>query len=65
MTFVDPRKVKHKRDPGRCYKHAGFKLVGKTKGDLLAWQLLPELMPEPMAPIGASLRLFRDVTPPQ
>lgn len=24
VTFVDPTQVRHKRDPGRCYKKAGF-----------------------------------------
>lgn len=53
VTFVDADRVRHKRDPGRCYRHAGFRLVGETKGGLLAWQLLPEDMPEPEPPIGA------------
>ena len=53
VTFVDAGKVRHKRDPGRCYRHAGFRHVGFTKGGLLAWQLLPEDMPEPVAPFGA------------
>jgi hypothetical protein len=52
ITFVDARKVRHKRDPGRCYLKAGFKNVGHTKGGLVALQLLPEDMPEPMEPIG-------------
>lgn len=39
ITFVDAGKVKHKRDPGRCYLKAGFKPAGKTKGGLLAFQL--------------------------
>lgn len=48
VTFVDASKVRHKRDPGRCYRKAGFKLVGRTKGGLLVWQLLPDEMPEPL-----------------
>lgn len=24
VSFIDPDKTKHKRDPGRCYKRAGF-----------------------------------------
>lgn len=51
VTFVDPDKVRHKRDPGRCYKKAGFKHVGETKGGLLAFQLLPEYMPAPEGPV--------------
>lgn len=45
ITFVDQTKVKHKRDPGRCYLKAGFLRVGETKGGLLAFQLLPDAMP--------------------
>jgi len=48
VTFVDPKKVRGKKDPGYCYLMAGFTLVGKTKGGLLAWQMLPEVMPEPL-----------------
>lgn len=53
VTFVDAGKVRRKRDPGRCYVHAGFRRVGHTKGGLVALQLLPEDMPEPSAPLGA------------
>ena len=48
VTFVDSSKVRRKRDPGRCYRKAGFQLVGTTKGGLLAWQLVPSEMPEPL-----------------
>ena len=30
-TYVDPSKVKHKRDPGRCFIRAGFRKCGVTK----------------------------------
>lgn len=47
VTFIDTTKVRHKRDPGRCYLKAGFKAVGYTKTNrLLVLQLLPEAMPE-------------------
>ena len=52
VTFVNAEKVKHKRDPGRCYLRAGFTHVGNTKGGLLAFQLLSHEMPAPRAPIG-------------
>lgn len=53
VTFVDAAKVRRKRDPGRCYLRAGFQLVGKTKTNgLLAFQMMPEEMPEPSAPEG-------------
>lgn len=48
ITFVDTSKVRRKRDPGRCYLRAGFERVGMTKGGLIALQLLPERMPEPL-----------------
>lgn len=28
ITFIDPLKTKHKRDPGRCYRKAGFHVSG-------------------------------------
>lgn len=57
ITFVDASKVRHKRDPGRCYTRAGFRRVGYTKGGLVALQLLPADMPPPEPPIGAQLEL--------
>jgi len=51
VTFVDAKKVRHKRDPGRCYRKAGFRLVGTTKSGLLAWQLVPDDMPAPCRPL--------------
>lgn len=46
VTFIDRNKVKKKRDFGRCYLRAGFKVAGETKGGLLALQLLPGDFPE-------------------
>lgn len=46
VTFVDESKVRSKRDPGYCYLMAGFKVCGRTKGGLLALQLLPAEMPD-------------------
>ncbi|WP_432050287.1 hypothetical protein [Verrucosispora sp. NA02020] len=48
VTFVDPTKTRRKRDPGRCYRRAGFLPVGETKSGLLALQLLPADMPDPL-----------------
>lgn len=48
VTFVDPSKVRPKRDPGYCYLRAGFRHVGKTKGGLLAFQLAAPEMPAPV-----------------
>jgi hypothetical protein len=44
VTFVDAGCVKAKRDPGYCYKMAGFEKVGMTKGGLIAWHLPHERM---------------------
>ena len=53
VTFVDADKTRRKRDPGRCYRRAGFEPVGFTQGGLWALQLLPEAMPPACSPIGA------------
>lgn len=61
VTFVDPGKVRRKRDPGRCYRRAGFSQVGTTKGGLVALQLLPCDMPEPLRPMddnGGQMSFF-------
>jgi hypothetical protein len=58
ITFVDTTKVRKKRDFGRCYRKAGFKPTGWTKGGLLALQLLPSDMPEPIQLVGHQLRLI-------
>lgn len=54
VTFIDARKVKPimtrgRPTWGRTYELAGFRPVGKTKGGLLAFQLLPEDMPLPIS----------------
>ncbi len=57
VTFVDASKVRKKRDPGRCYRRAGFEHIGFTVGGLYAFQLLPAAMPEP-EPAKFSQRLL-------
>lgn len=57
VTFVDPTKVRRKRDYGRCYRRAGWRVCGATKGGLVALQLLPDEMPEPLAPFATSRQL--------
>lgn len=57
ITFVNEAKVRHKRDPGRCYLRAGFKVAGRTQGGLLALQLEQGDMPEPVIPLGGQLEL--------
>ena len=45
VSFVDASKTRHKRDPGRCYRRAGWTHVGFTRGGLWAFQQRPEDMP--------------------
>lgn len=58
ITFVDRSKTRRKRDPGRCYRRAGWSVCGETKGGLLALQLLPDAMPEAARPWSAQVPLF-------
>jgi hypothetical protein len=58
VTFVDPSKVRRKRDPGRCFLRAGFRRVGVTRGGLPALQMLPAEMPAACPPVGAQATLF-------
>lgn len=57
ITFVDAAKTRRKRDPGRCYRKAGFQHVGFTKGGLWAFQMLPDAMPQPLMPLGSQMEL--------
>lgn len=52
VTFVDASKTRRKRDPGRCFRRAGFKHVGFTQGGLYALQLLQPEMPTAVEPMG-------------
>lgn len=54
VTFIDPTKVRHKRDLGRCYRKAGAHVRGYTKGGLLCVGWNADEMPAPSAPLGAS-----------
>lgn len=57
ITFVDASKVRRKRDPGRCYRKAGFTHVGFTEGGLWAFQLVPADMPDADPAWGSTLEL--------
>jgi hypothetical protein len=61
VTFVDRAKTRRKRDPGRCYRKAGWRVCGETKGGLVALQILPEEMTEPMAPARDQMTLWEAV----
>jgi hypothetical protein len=58
VTFVDAKKTRRKRDPGRCYIKAGFHRVGFTKGGLVALQMLPPDMPDPCPALGTTERFW-------
>ena len=57
VTFIDRGKVRHKRDYGRCYLRAGFRVIGETKGGLLTLGISGVDMPAPEEPYGAQLIL--------
>jgi hypothetical protein len=58
VTFVDASKTRHKRDPGRCYRRAGFRVVGQTKGGLVALGLGPADFPPAAPAVGTQRALF-------
>ncbi len=58
VTFVDPSAIRHKRDPGRCFRRAGFRPVGWTRRRHRLALLLPteEIFAlGELAPLGAQL----------
>ena len=57
VTFVDAGRVRHKRDPGRCFIRAGFRRCGMTQGGLHALQILPDAWPDACPPHGAQLSI--------
>jgi hypothetical protein len=58
VTFVNPAKTRHKRDPGRCFRRAGWQHIGFTAGGLYVFQQLPAAMPALEPVPGAPLALF-------
>lgn len=58
ITFVDEKKVRRKRDPGRCFIRAGFRRVGRAKDDRdkIAFQIWPWEMPSASPALGMSER---------
>lgn len=41
-TYVDPKRTRHKRDPGRCFLRAGWRHAGWSKGGLRILEMRPE-----------------------
>ena len=60
ITFVNREKTRRKRDPGRCFRRAGFVPAGETKAGLVALQLFPSEMPAPMPAMGTQEVLVCD-----
>jgi hypothetical protein len=65
ITLIDSTKVrpiKRRGVPvwGWVYRKAGFVEIGQTKGGLIALQLAPAVLPDPIPPNGAQLRLLED-----
>lgn len=58
VTFVDEDKTRTKRDPGRCFRRAGFVDVGRTKGGLVALGLPVENVPRARMPVGGQMGLW-------
>lgn len=65
ITFIDTSKTRHKRDPGRCYRRAGFvpATPPETMGGLIALQLTPDRMPAAERPIGGGMQLTLAMAP--
>lgn len=59
VTFIDAKKTRRKRDPGRCYRKAGGKHVGFTKSGLWVIQFAPESIPLAAPPISHQPSLFK------
>jgi hypothetical protein len=70
VTFIDRKHVRpYIGGPertrviwGQTFRQAGFREVGETKSGLLALQLLPADMPEPMSPHGHNGQYYLDLT---
>lgn len=63
VTFVDRKQVRPtivRGVPtwGWTYLKAGFRVLGETKGGLLALGIAPENIPPPVAPVGLQIRMF-------
>lgn len=58
ISFIDAGKTRRKRDPGRCYRRAGWSHVGFTASGLYALQQLSAAMPAAEFVPGSQSSLF-------
>ena len=58
-TFIDPRRVRS-RNPGYCFKAAGFERFGLTKSGHVVLAIDGNRFPDPIAPLGAQFDLLRE-----
>lgn len=58
VTFVNPKHVRDKADPGHCFIIAGFRPCGFTRGGLPALQMLPAKMPSAQPPTDLQMELI-------
>lgn len=57
ITLINAAKVRHKRDPGRCFLKAGFVPDGHTKNGLILLRCAPSDFPDPIEPIGEQITM--------
>lgn len=59
LTWVDTRKTRPKRDPGRCFLRAGFKpFACEIDGARVIHRLAPEDFPAPAAAVRSQSSIF-------
>ena len=58
VTFAGPARTRPKRDPGRCFRRAGWQHAGFTAGGLYVLRQLPAAMPAPAPVPGTPPALF-------
>ncbi len=58
VTFAGPARTRPERDPGRCFRRAGWQHAGFTAGGLYVLRQLPAAMPAPAPVPGTPPALF-------
>jgi hypothetical protein len=58
VTMVNAERTTHKRDPGRCFRRAGFVEIGQTRErGLIVLGLPVTALPAAAPPVGAQISL--------